>query len=294
MTARWITCAVNGSMIGRDATPHVAITPAEIAADACAAARAGAAVVHCHVRDPATGRSSNDPAHFAELVARIREVDEDVLVHLSSGGGGTLPVGLTAPAVAAADAAAILPPEARIAHLVPAGADLTGLDCGSFSYGTGGEVYLSPTDMLYRIAELLRPTRVLPELTVFDLGQMALAAEMRVRGAVPERTPFSIGFGVVWGAPARPTALEAMLDLMPEGVDWGASSKGETAHRAIAPLVVERGGGLRTGIEDHPTLDGEPVENARLVEQAVSVMARQGVAPLSARELRSRLGLGRG
>ena len=290
--ARWITCAVNGSVIGRDATPYVAITPAEIAADACAAARAGAAVVHCHVRDPGTGRSSNDPALYAEVVARIREQDADVLVHLSSGGGGTLPVALTAPAIAPADAAAILPPEARIAHLVPAGADLTGLDCGSFSYGHGGDVYLSPTDMLYRIAELLRPTRVLPELTVFDLGQMALAAQMRARGAVPGHTPCCIGFGVIWGAPARPAALAAMLDLLPEGVDWGASSKGEAAHRAIAPLIVERGGGLRTGIEDHPTLDGVPVPNARLVEEAARVMAAQGATPLSARELRTRLGLG--
>ncbi|MBI1218152.1 MAG: 3-keto-5-aminohexanoate cleavage protein [Rhodobacteraceae bacterium] len=290
--ARWITCAVNGSVVGRDVTPYVAITPAEIAADACAAARAGAAVVHCHVRDPATGRSSNDPALYAELVARIREVDADVLVHLSSGGGGTLPVALTTPAIAPADAAAILPPAARIAHLVPSGADLTGLDCGSFSYGTGGDVYLSPTDMLYRIADLLRPTRVLPELTVFDLGQMALAAEMRARGAVPGQTPFCIGFGVIWGAPARPAALAAMLDLLPEGVDWGASSKGEAAHRAIAPLIVERGGGLRTGIEDHPTLDGVPVPNARLVEEAARVMAAQGAAPLTARALRARLGLG--
>lgn len=289
--ARWITCAVNGSAVSRADTPHVAITPAEIAADACAAARAGAAVVHCHVRDPETGRASNAPALYAELVARIREADADVLIHLSSGGGGTLPVALTAPAVTSEAAALILPPEERIAHLSIPGVDLTGLDCGSFSYGHGGDVYLSPTDMLFRIAALLRPTQVLPELTVFDLGQMALASEMRRQGAVTARSPFCLGFGVVWGAPPTPRALDAMLDGLPQGADWGASSKGDAAHRALAPLVVERGGGLRTGIEDHHLFEGEPVPNARLVEEAARVMASQGVAPLTARALRTRLGL---
>lgn len=286
--ARWITCAVNGSVVSRGDTPHVAITPAEIAADACAAAWAGAAVVHCHVRNPETGKASNDPALYAELVDRIREQDQQVLIHLSSGGGGTLSVSLSSPAITAEAAAAILSPDDRIAHLDIPGVDLTGLDCGSFSYGMGGEVYLSPTDMLFWMANRLR-SRVLPELTVFDLGQMALAAEMRRQGAVTERSPFCIGFGVIWGAPATWKALDAMVELLPPEADWGASSKGDMAHRAIAPLIVERGGGLRTGIEDHHLFDGKPITNAALVEKAATEMTRQNVEPLTARDLRLHL-----
>lgn len=128
---RWITCAVNGGSLSRADTPHLAITPAEIAADALAAAAAGAAVVHIHVRGPATGRAAHDVALYAEVAARIRERDGDVPIPVT-GGGGTLPIRLDMPAVRPGDAAAIGTPEARVAHLAPAGADMTGPKRRSF------------------------------------------------------------------------------------------------------------------------------------------------------------------
>ncbi len=288
---RWITCAVNGGTLKRTDTPHLAITPAEIAADALAAAEAGAAVVHVHVRDPATGLGAHDTALYVEVADRIRTRNADVIIHFTGGGGGILPVGLHDPVIAADDAAAILSAGRRLAHLAPARADMTGLDCGSFSWGDGGLVFLSPTDMLYRAAALLGPMGVRPELTVFDLGQMALAARMMADAAVPERTPVCIGFGVLWCAPARPKALEAMLDLMPPGTDWTASSKGDAGQRALAPLIVAAGGGLRTGIEDHHLWNGEPVTNAWLVTEAARVISTTGSNPATAQEVRAHLGL---
>jgi uncharacterized protein (DUF849 family) len=288
---RWITCAVNGSVLSRRDTPHVPITPAEIAADACAAAQAGAAVVHCHVRDPKTGLASNALELYKEVVERIRDQHPDLLIHLTGGGGGTLPISLSAPVIDPGDAASILSAESRLAHLAPAGADLTGLDCGSFSYGCGGDVYLAPTDMLFRAAEILRACGVRPELTVFDLGQMALAVHMLDQGVLPPKTPFCIGFALIWGAPARPSALDAMLDIMPDGALWSAFAKGEHAHHALAPLIVARGGGLRTGIEDHHTHDGAPVTNARLVELAVKTMQEAGTDPIGATALRRHLNM---
>ncbi|MFN0114734.1 MAG: 3-keto-5-aminohexanoate cleavage protein [Paracoccaceae bacterium] len=286
----WITCAVNGGGVSRAETPYVPVTPAEIAADALAAAREGAAVVHIHVRDPATGRASHEVALYREVSDRIRARDADLLIHFTGGGGGALATSLSAPAVTAGAAAAIQTPEARLAHLGPAGADLTGLDCGSFSWGMGGDVWLAPTDMLYRQAAYLGQIGVRPELTVFDLGQMALAVRMLADGAVPANTPFCIVFGMLWGAPPRPAALQAMLDLMPEGADWSAGSKGE-AHHALASLIAERGGGIRTGIEDHPVLAGRAVTNAELTAIAAGVLAQAGVEPLGARALRRHLGL---
>jgi uncharacterized protein (DUF849 family) len=282
---------VNGGSLTRADTPHLAITPAEIAADALAAAAAGAAVVHIHVRDPATGQASHDPALYAEVADRIRDRNGAVLIQFTGGGGGTLPVGLHDPAILPADAAAIQSADRRLAHLAPARADMTGLDCGSFSWGDGGLVFLAPTDMLYRAAALLRPMGVQPELTVFDLGQMALAARMLADRAVPPATPVCMGFGVPWCAPARPRALEAMLDLLPPGTAWTASAKGEAGQRALAPLIVAAGGGLRTGIEDHHLWDGAPVANARLVDRAVTVMAQAGAAPAPAAAVRAHLGL---
>ncbi|MFN6976845.1 MAG: 3-keto-5-aminohexanoate cleavage protein [Gemmobacter sp.] len=288
---RWITCAVNGGTLSRADTPHLSVTPAEIAADALAAAAEGAAVVHIHVRDPVTGRAAHDVKLYVEVAARIRERDGDVLIHFTGGGGGTLPVRLTTPAIAPVAAAAIQTADRRLAHLGPARADMTGLDCGSFSWGNGGDVFLSPTDMLYRAAGICADIGVRPELTVFDLGQMALAAQMMADGAVPPRTPVCIGFGVLWCAPPRPLALDAMLDLMPPGTAWTASSKGEAGHRALAPLIVERGGGLRTGIEDHHLRGGVPVTNAALVAEAATEIARGGGAPATARAVRAYLGL---
>ncbi len=284
---RWITCAINGGTLTRADTPHLAITPAEIAADALAAAAEGAAVVHIHVRDPATGRSSHEVALYTEVATRIRDRNPAILIHFTGGGGGTLPVRLTSPAVAPADAVAIQTAEARLAHLRPAGADMTGLDCGSFSWGDAGDVFLAPTDMLYRAAMLCAQAGVRPELTVFDLGQMALAARMLEERVVPARTPICIGFGVLWCAPARPAALAAMLDLLPHGTVWTASAKGEAGQREMAPLIVAAGGGLRTGIEDHHLRDGRPVTNARLVAEAVAAMQRGGATPATAAEVRA-------
>ena len=288
---RWITCAVNGGTLMPTDTPHLAITPREIAADALAAAAEGAAVVHIHVRDPATGQASHETALYVEVADRIRNRNPDVLIHFTGGGGGTLPLALADPVIAPVDAAAILSADRRLAHLAPSRADITGLDCGSFSWGDGGLVFLAPTDMLCRSAALLADIGVRPELTVFDLGQMALAARMIGDGVVPPRTPVCIGFGVLWCAPARPAALTAMLDLIPEGTVWTASSKGCAGQRLLAPLIVEQGGGLRTGIEDHHLWQGTPVTNAWLVAEAVRVMARAGATPATAREVRAHLGL---
>jgi uncharacterized protein (DUF849 family) len=288
---RWITCAVNGGTLTRADTPHLAITPAEIAADALAAATEGAAVVHIHVRDPRTGLAAHDVLLYSEVAARIRDRNPDLLIHFTGGGGGTLPVRLSDPAIDAVDAAAILSAGQRLAHLGPARADMTGIDCGSFSWGDGGDVFLAPTDMLYRAASICAEIGVQPELTVFDLGQMALAARMMALSVVPARTPVCMGFGVLWCAPARPAALAAMLDLLPPGTAWTASAKGELGHRALVPLILEAGGGLRTGIEDHHLHDGVPVTNARLVAEAAGDMVRAGAAPATSAEVRAWLGL---
>jgi uncharacterized protein (DUF849 family) len=288
---RWITCAVNGGTLSRTDTPYLAITPAEIAADALAAGAEGAAVVHIHVRDPATGRAAHDVALYAEVAARIRERDPDLLIHFTGGGGGTLPVRLTDPAIRPADAAAIQSADRRLAHLAPARADMTGIDCGSFSWGDGGDVFLAPTDMLYRAAAICAEIGVRPELTVFDLGQMALAARMIDTGAVPQRTPVCIGFGVPWCAPARPSALAAMLDLLPPDTAWTASAKGEAGHRALVPLILAAGGGLRTGIEDHHLRHGRPVTNAQLVAEAADDILHAGATPANPAAVRAWLGL---
>ena len=89
----FITCAVTGSGDTTGKSDKVPVTPAQIADSAIEAARAGAAVVHCHVRDPETGKPSRDPGLFREVADRIRESETDVVLNLTAGMGGDLVLG---------------------------------------------------------------------------------------------------------------------------------------------------------------------------------------------------------
>src|SRR6266566_2517255 len=88
-----ISCAVTGDDTKVTKSPHCAITPVEIAATAIAAANAGAAIVHIHVRDPESGAFSMETRHYREVVKRIRESKVDVIVNLTCGMGGYICVG---------------------------------------------------------------------------------------------------------------------------------------------------------------------------------------------------------
>ena len=89
----FITCAVTGAGDTTGKSPHVPVTPQQIAESAIDAAKAGAAVVHIHVRDPRPGKGSRDTALYAEVVERVRDADVDVVVNLTAGMGGDLVLG---------------------------------------------------------------------------------------------------------------------------------------------------------------------------------------------------------
>ncbi|MGB1403106.1 MAG: 3-keto-5-aminohexanoate cleavage protein, partial [Porticoccaceae bacterium] len=89
----FITCAVTGSGSTQNRSDKVPRSPEQIAASAIAAAKAGAAVVHCHVRDPETGAPSRDPKLYRELTERIRDADTDVVLNLTAGMGGDMVFG---------------------------------------------------------------------------------------------------------------------------------------------------------------------------------------------------------
>ncbi|MDP6076814.1 MAG: 3-keto-5-aminohexanoate cleavage protein, partial [Acidimicrobiales bacterium] len=88
-----ITCAVTGSGDSTGRSPEVPVTPAEIAASALDAAAAGAAIVHCHVRDLETGRGTRTVELYEEVVERIRAENTEIIVNLTAGMGGDLNVG---------------------------------------------------------------------------------------------------------------------------------------------------------------------------------------------------------
>src|SRR5438105_7474698 len=126
-TKTFITCAITGNITRPEQTPHLPITPAQIATECLAAAREGAAAVHIHVRDPATGRPSNEVAHYREVMDRIRERDGEVIINLTTGPGGRFVPSEADPKVAG-PGTTLKPPLERLPHVVQLKPDICSLD----------------------------------------------------------------------------------------------------------------------------------------------------------------------
>ncbi len=282
-----ITCAVTGAgdTVGRH--PAIPVTPAEIAAAALDAAKAGAAVVHCHVRDPVTGKGSRDVALYREVVARIRDADTDVVINLTAGMGGDLFIGADEdPRRFGADTDLVGALE-RLPHVEELLPEICSLDCGSYNFGEGSLVYVSTPDMLRRGAKRIQELGVKPELEVFDTGHLWFARQMHDEGLLDEPPLFQLCHGIRWGAPPELAVLQAWVQLLPPGANWTAFaiSRDQMPFAAAAALL---GGNVRVGLEDNLYLQrGVHASNAQLVERArtiVELMGAEVVGPAAARE----------
>ena len=282
-----ITCAVTGAgdTVGRH--PAIPVTPAEIAAAALDAAKAGAAVVHCHVRDPVTGKGSRDVALYREVVARIRDADTDVVINLTAGMGGDLFIGPDEdPRQFGADTDLVGALE-RLPHVEELLPEICSLDCGSYNFGEGSLVYVSTPDMLRRGARRIQELGVKPELEVFDTGHLWFARQMHDEGLLDEPPLFQLCHGIRWGAPPELPVLQAWVQLLPPGANWTAFaiSRDQMPFAAAAALL---GGNVRVGLEDNLYLQrGVHASNAQLVERArtiVELMGAEVVGPAAARE----------
>ena len=116
----FITCAVTGNLTRPDQTPHLPITPEQIAELALEAADAGASIVHIHVRDPSTGQPSMDLDLYREVVERIRSANPEILLNLTTGPGGRFVPSEADPRVAG-PGTTLLPPEKRVVHIAELG-----------------------------------------------------------------------------------------------------------------------------------------------------------------------------
>jgi 3-dehydrocarnitine:acetyl-CoA trimethylamine transferase len=284
--APFITCAVTGGGDTVARHPGVPVTPAQIAASAVEAARAGAAIVHLHVREPATGAPSREPSLFREAVELIRSSGVDAVVNVTTGVGGTLVVDADGRPAAGTD---LVGPEERLAHVVAARPDVCTLNCASLNHGEA--VYVSPPSYLRALARRIRELGVKPELEVFDLGALAFVRRLLADDLVAAPPFVQVCLGIPWGAPATRAALAAFLDGLPEGAVWTAFAAGEDGLPLLAQALVH-GGNLRVGLEDRLTLDGEPTTNAALVARAVEIVERLGGRVAGPDEARQRLGLG--
>jgi uncharacterized protein (DUF849 family) len=286
----FITCAVTGSGDSARKSPHVPVTPEQIAAAALEAHAAGAAIVHLHVRDPATATASRDPALFREVFERVRNRNTEVIINLTGGMGGDLVFGPDQEPLALAPGTDFVGPQARIAHISELKPDIASLDCGSLNFEE--TLYGTTPRFLRHIAQEYRRSKVRPEIEVFELGHIELARQLMSEGLIERSALFQLCLGIRYGAPATPEAMRAMRDALPEGVVWSAFGVGRMQMPMVAQAVLLGGHG-RVGLEDNLYLDkGVLATNAQLVERAVQIVRLLGAQVLSARAVRERLALG--
>jgi uncharacterized protein (DUF849 family) len=287
----FISCAVTGAGDTVGKHPNIPVTPSQIADAALEAARAGAAIAHCHVRDPQTGVGSRDPTLYREVVERIRESDTDVIINLTSGMGGDLVIGPGESPTAFGNDSDLVGPMTRLAHVEELLPDICSLDCGTLNFGDGNMIYVSTPDMLRAGAKRIQSLGVKPELECFDTGNLWFAKQMIEEGLIDSPPMFQLCHGIPWGAPADTATMKAMVDNLPDNAVWAGFGIGRM-HMPMVAQTVLLGGHVRVGLEDNLHLEkGVYASNADLVERAATIVTLMGASVLGPEQAREKLAL---
>ncbi|WP_226579160.1 BKACE family enzyme [Acuticoccus sediminis] len=284
-----LTAAVTGNLTRPEQHPQLPITPAQIAQAALDAAEAGAAIVHLHVRDPETARGSMRLDLYRELVERIREKNERVILNLTTGEGGRFVPSDDDPRVAAAGST-LCAPERRVAHVEDLRPEICTLDFNTMWSGQAS-VINSPRN-LGIMAERIAAAGVRPEIEIFDSGDLQMAKHFLKEGRLTGPLLVQLVLGVRFGAVATPATMAYLVGELPPGTVWAAFGIGRMAFPMLAQAFL-LGGHVRIGMEDTVrTVDGELCRgNGQLVEKAVSIVESLGGTMATPEEAREMLGL---
>jgi uncharacterized protein (DUF849 family) len=285
-----VTCALTGAGDTVGKNPHVPVTPQQIAEAAVEAANAGATVVHCHVRDPQTGKGSRDPVLYREVMERIKASGVDVIVNLTAGMGGDLDIGPGENPTAFGPATDLVGPLTRLVHVEELLPDICTLDCGTLNFGDGDLIYVSTPAALRVGARRITELGVKAELEIFDTGHLWFSNQMIKEGLLNDPI-FQLCLGIPWGAPADTTTMKAMVDNLPAGVTWAGFGIGRM-QMPMAAQAILLGGNVRVGLEDNLWLDkGVPASNGSLVERVVKLIECMGARAMTPAEGRARMKL---
>ncbi|MEM6325083.1 MAG: 3-keto-5-aminohexanoate cleavage protein [Pseudomonadota bacterium] len=287
----FITCAVTGSGSTQERSPHVPRSPEEIAASAIDAAKAGAAVVHCHVREPDTGVPSRRLDLYREVTDRIRAADVDVVLNLTAGMGGDLVFGSTDAPLPLRTGTDMAGAAERTAHIAACLPEICTLDCGTMNFAEADYVMTNTPGMLRAMGQRMTDLGVKPEIEAFDTGHLWFAKELVREGVLASPALVQLCMGVPWGAPNDLNTLLAMVNAVPPDWTFSAFSLGRHQMAYVAAAVLA-GGHVRVGLEDNLFLDkGVLATNAQLVERAVGIIERLGARVMGPEAVRAKLGL---
>jgi uncharacterized protein (DUF849 family) len=290
-TEVFVTCAVTGVGATTHRSELVPVTTEQIAAAAIEAARAGAAIVHIHVRQPDTGGPSRDPALYRNVVERIRVSGVDVVLNLTAGMGGDLVLGGVESPLPPGEGTDMAGATERLAHVAELRPEICTLDCGTMNFAEGDYVMTNTPSMLREMARQVRELGVRPEIEVFDTGHLVFAKQLHAEGLIDDPMLIQLCMGIPYGAPDDPGTLLALVNQLPPDCVFSAFAIGrmQLPYVAMAALV---GGNVRVGLEDNIWLEkGVKATNGQLVERAVAILEAMNVRVLGPGEVRERLRL---
>jgi len=287
----FITCAVTGSGGTQDKSPHVPRSPEQIANSAIDAAKAGAAIVHCHVRDPETGEPRRDVSLYREVTERIRDAEVDVVLNLTAGMGGDMIFGSVEAPLPVADGTDMAGATERMAHIRECLPELCTLDCGTMNFAEADYVMTNTPGMLRAMGEMMTKLGVKPEIEAFDTGHLWFAKQLVSEGILEPDALVQLCMGVPWGAPDDLNTFMAMVNNIPSDWNWSAFALGRNELPFVAAAVLA-GGNVRVGLEDNLMLSkGEFATNAQLVERAVNIIENMGGNVMGPDDVRKKLKL---
>lgn len=288
----FITCAVTGSGGTQDKSPHVPRSPKQIADSAIEAAKAGAAVVHCHVRDPETGAPSRDLTLYREVTERIRDSKIDAVLNLTAGMGGDMVFGdVENPLPVKESGTDMIGATERMAHIAECLPEICTLDCGTMNFAESDYVMTNTPGMLRAMGQMMTDLGVKPEIEAFDTGHLWFAKQLVKEGVLDGPALVQLCMGVPWGAPDDLNTFMAMVNNVPADWNWSAFALGRNEMPYVAASVLA-GGNVRVGLEDNLFLEkGVLATNAQLVEKSVNIIENLGARVIGPEEVRQRLGL---
>ena len=287
-----ITCAITGAGDTVGKHPAIPVTPDQIASSALEAASAGAAIVHCHVRDEKTGKGCRDVALYRQVMELIRAKNTDVIINFTAGMGGDLMIGDGEnPRDFDEDNTDLVGPVERLLHVAELRPEICTLDCGSLNFGDSHSVVIQTPIQLREQAKLIRSYGVKPEMEIFDSGNLWFAKQMCAEDLVDEPPMFQLCLGIPWGAPVNTQTMAYMAGELPETAVWAGFGIGRWQMPMVAQAIL-LGGHCRVGLEDNLYLEkGVYGTNASLTERAAEIIRLMGAQVASPDEARSILGL---
>jgi uncharacterized protein (DUF849 family) len=278
MRKKLIVCvALTGVGTTKAATPHVPITPEEIANDAIECAKAGAAIVHLHARDEA-GVNTMETEKFAEIVglirARLKEENLDMLINITTSGSS-------------------FSDEMRMAHLAELQPDMCSFDPGTMNWANK-YIFENKPAFLEKLGQECIKTGVKPEIEIFDAGMVGNTHYYLKNGFLKEPLHCQFVLGVPGGMPADVESLAYLLPKIPKNSTWSVTGIGRTARSMMLAGLAAGCDAVRVGLEDNIFIEkGVLATNREMVEDAVqlAIAAKRDIA--TAQDAREILSIGK-